>query len=224
MADKCLQMFFLPCPLCVHGWSFLFWCWFIKFFHTTPLLFWVGRSYLCYGWNSERPHDGNWLVPTPWKTSWSFVMLRLSFHFLKYWSFRVLIASPCFLSWLCIEIAQSLIDELDSLFPSHEVLDAFGILLPTILGARRRRGLFSSSSCSPKEAILSELDHSWEGWRCNFPGAPNLLISKNLDHQQALSKTTMKSNYTPFITWIISQRCGEAFHHQKFCKIWFRST
>jgi hypothetical protein len=24
MMDKCPHLFFLPCPLCVHGWSFLF--------------------------------------------------------------------------------------------------------------------------------------------------------------------------------------------------------
>jgi hypothetical protein len=85
---------------------------------------------LCYGWDLERPHEGNRLVPVPWETGWSFVMLRLSFHFLKCWSFRVFMAGPCFLPWLCTEITQSLIDELDSRFPSHEVLDAFGILYP----------------------------------------------------------------------------------------------
>jgi hypothetical protein len=43
---------------------------------------------------------------------------------------RFFISHPDFLPWLSIEIAQSLIDELDSRFPSHEVLDAFGILYP----------------------------------------------------------------------------------------------
>jgi hypothetical protein len=43
--------------------------------------------------------------------------------------------------------------------------------------------------------------------------APNLLISENLDHQQALFKTTMKSNYTA--------ACAPLYDVNPLTKVWW---
>jgi hypothetical protein len=96
------------------------------------------------------------------------------------------------------EIAQSLCNEFDWRFPSHELLDAFGIIYPQYWRQEGAEESFSQHLLVLKDfysraKVVNEGRPLVDGGKPYT--APKMLSASILDNQQGFFKLTIKANY-----------------------------